>query len=70
MYNGSSFSLLGTNEVMQPTREMAVVGGTGPFRMACGYAIAQAYSIDSTGVAIAGYNVTIVTYDYSERTHG
>ncbi|KAL1563918.1 Disease resistance-responsive family protein [Salvia divinorum] len=70
MYNGSSFSLLSTNEVMHPTREMAVVGGTGLFRMARGYAIARTYSIESTGVAIAGYNVTIITYVYSDHTHG
>lgn len=69
IYNGSSFSLLSINEVMQPAREMAIVGGTGLFRMARGYAIVQTYSIDATGVAIAGYNVTIVTHDYSERVH-
>ncbi|XP_057788612.1 dirigent protein 23-like [Salvia miltiorrhiza] len=69
IYNGSSFSLLSINEVMRPAREMAVVGGTGLFRMARGYAVARTHSIDATGVAIAGYNVTIVTYDYSKRTH-
>ncbi|MCD7460920.1 hypothetical protein HAX54_044772 [Datura stramonium] len=62
IYQGSSFSLLSLNPVMNPVREMAIVGGTGLFRLARGYAIAQTYSANPNGDAIVGYNVTIVTY--------
>ncbi|XP_009610660.1 dirigent protein 23-like [Nicotiana tabacum] len=62
IYQGSSFSLLSLNPAMNPVREMAIVGGTGLFRLARGYAIAQTYSANPNGDAIVGYNVTIVTY--------
>jgi len=62
IYQGSSFSLLSLNPAMNPVREMAIVGGTGLFRLARGYALAQTYSANSNGDAIVGYNVTIVTY--------
>ncbi|KAK1352329.1 hypothetical protein POM88_053593 [Heracleum sosnowskyi] len=63
IYDGSSFSLLSINQAANPVREMAIVGGTGLFRLARGYAIAQTYSMDfSTGDAVVGYNVTITTY--------
>lgn len=62
-YNGSSFSLLSMNSALNPVREMSIVGGTGLFRLARGYAIAQTYSFDpTTGDAIVGYNVTLATY--------
>ncbi|CAI8616799.1 unnamed protein product [Vicia faba] len=60
-YNGSTFALVGKNSVMNPVREMPVVGGTGLFRMARGYAIAKTHWFDMTsGDAIVGYNVTLV----------
>lgn len=62
IYQGSSFSLLSLNSAMNPVREMAIVGGTGLFRLARGYAMAQTYSANPNGDAIVGYNVTIVTY--------
>ncbi|XP_060169331.1 dirigent protein 23-like [Lycium barbarum] len=62
IYQGSSFSLLSLNPAMNPVREMAIVGGTGLFRLARGYAIAQTYSANASGDAIVGYNVTLVTY--------
>ncbi|XP_016470130.1 dirigent protein 23-like [Nicotiana tabacum] len=63
IYQGGSFSLLSINPALNPVREMAVVGGTGLFRLARGYAIVQTYSFDATtGDAIVGYNVTLVTY--------
>ncbi|CAK7329527.1 unnamed protein product [Dovyalis caffra] len=61
IYNGSCISLLGKNPAMNPVREMPIVGGTGLFRLARGYAIAQTYWLDiATGDAIVGYNVTVV----------
>lgn len=63
IYDGSSFSLLSINQAANPVREMAIVGGTGLFRLARGYAIAQTYMLDAaTGDAIVGYNVTVSTY--------
>ncbi|CAK9162075.1 unnamed protein product [Ilex paraguariensis] len=63
IYNGSSFSILGLNPAINPVREMSIVGGTGLFRLARGYAIAQTYWLDpTTGDAIVGYNVTVATY--------
>ncbi|CAK8576767.1 unnamed protein product [Lathyrus sativus] len=60
-YNGSTFALVGKNSAMNPVREMPVVGGTGLFRMARGYAIAKTHLFDlTTGDAIVGYNVTLV----------
>ncbi|KAL5561153.1 hypothetical protein UlMin_030900 [Ulmus minor] len=61
IYKGSSISILGTNAAMNPVREMPVVGGTGIFRFARGYAIAQTFWFDAaTGDAIVGYNVTVI----------
>ena len=60
-YNGSSISLLGNNRAMNPVREMPIVGGTGAFRLARGYAIAQTHWMDlKSGDAIVGYNVTVI----------
>ncbi|XP_021909568.1 dirigent protein 23-like [Carica papaya] len=60
-YNGSSFSVLGRNPVMNEEREMPVVGGTGIFRLARGYCLARTSSIDQI-VAVIGYNVTLIHY--------
>ncbi|WCJ42168.1 Disease resistance-responsive (dirigent-like protein) family protein [Euphorbia peplus] len=60
-YNGSSISLLGKNSALSPVREMPIVGGTGVFRLARGYAVAKTHWMDiTTGDAIVGYNVTLV----------
>ncbi|XP_041010145.1 dirigent protein 23-like [Juglans microcarpa x Juglans regia] len=60
IYNGSCISLLGRNTGLH-LREMPIVGGTGLFRLARGYAIAQTHWFDpTTGDAIVGYNVTVV----------
>ena len=41
--------------------EMPIVGGTGFFWLARGYAIAKTHWFDfTTGYAIVGYNVTVV----------
>lgn len=60
-YDGSSLSLLSINSVMNSPREMAIVGGTGLFRMARGYAVAQTVRAEANGDAIVGYNVTVAT---------
>ncbi|KNA06025.1 hypothetical protein SOVF_184880 [Spinacia oleracea] len=60
VYNGSSVVIFGRNSIMNPVREFPVVGGTGVFRMARGYAVAETYFFNITSRnAIVGYNVTI-----------
>ncbi|CAM0950176.1 unnamed protein product [Alopecurus aequalis] len=58
-YNGSTVAM-GHNSVMDDVHEMAVVGGTGVFRWAHGYAQARTHTFDlKTGDASVEYNVFI-----------
>ncbi|MQM20952.1 hypothetical protein Taro_053982 [Colocasia esculenta] len=60
-YNGSTLAVLGRNSVFSATREMAVVGGTGYFRLARGYAVAKTHTLEvSTGNAVVEYDVYVV----------
>ncbi|KAI3448900.1 hypothetical protein Pfo_005565 [Paulownia fortunei] len=47
-YSGSTLSVLGRNPISNTNRELPVVGGTGVFRLARGYAISNTYSYDTT----------------------
>ncbi|KAI3511022.1 hypothetical protein L1887_18163 [Cichorium endivia] len=62
-FNGSSISVLGRNPVMVDVREMPIVGGSGRFRFATGYALAHTVWFDpKTGDAIVEYNVYVKHY--------
>ncbi|KAK1390569.1 Dirigent protein [Heracleum sosnowskyi] len=62
-YNGSTLSILGQNPVFSDVREMPVVGGSGRFRFARGYAQARTYVADlKTANAIVEYNVYVYHY--------
>ncbi|XP_022744141.1 dirigent protein 22-like [Durio zibethinus] len=62
-YNGSALSILGRNPVFSTVREMPIVGGSGFFRFARGYARAKTHSFDlSTGNAVVEYNVYVFHY--------
>ncbi|XP_027083518.1 dirigent protein 22-like [Coffea eugenioides] len=59
-FNGSSISILGRNHVFDDIREMPIVGGTGLFRFARGYALAHTIWFDiKTGDATVEYNVFV-----------
>uniref|UniRef100_M8C792 Dirigent protein n=1 Tax=Aegilops tauschii TaxID=37682 RepID=M8C792_AEGTA len=60
-YNGSSGAIMGRNSAGSAAiREMPVIGGTGIFRLARGYALATTYAFNiSTGDATVEYNVFI-----------
>ncbi|KAL6568627.1 hypothetical protein OROHE_004311 [Orobanche hederae] len=47
-FAGSSLSLFSRNPVMETRREVAVVGGTGQFKMAEGMATVTSHSMDVT----------------------
>ncbi|XP_039036293.1 dirigent protein 22-like [Hibiscus syriacus] len=60
-YKGSSLALMGRNPVFSDVREMPVIGGSGVFRLARGYAEARTSRYDyDTGNAIVEYNVYVL----------
>ncbi|KAJ4833454.1 hypothetical protein Tsubulata_021971 [Turnera subulata] len=62
-YNGSTLSVLGRNRPLTDMREMPVVGGSGLFRFARGYAQAKTHYFDfKTGDAVVEYNVYVFHY--------
>ncbi|XP_015901353.3 dirigent protein 22-like [Ziziphus jujuba] len=62
-YNGSTLSILGHNAVFSGMREMPIVGGSGLFRFARGYAQARTHEVDlKSGDAVVEYNVYVLHY--------
>ncbi|KAM0052154.1 putative dirigent protein [Helianthus debilis subsp. tardiflorus] len=60
-YNGSTLSVLGRNPVLDAVREMPVIGGSGVFRFARGYALANTVRFNlRNGDAVVRYNATIM----------
>ena len=67
-YNGSTLSMVGKNAVFDKVREMPIVGGSGLFRLARGYALARTHSFDlKSGNAVVQYNVTVLHYSSPPR---
>lgn len=64
-FKGSTLSVLGRNLVLEGVREMPVVGGTGAFRFAKGYAQARTHTSDPTGDAVVKYDVYVSHADSS-----
>ncbi|KAK2440151.1 Disease resistance-responsive (dirigent protein) family protein [Trifolium repens] len=59
-YAGSTLSMFGTNAITKQNRETSIVGGTGVFRFARGFAIANSVnSISTPDHYVVEYNVTI-----------
>ncbi|KAK7832571.1 dirigent protein 3 [Quercus suber] len=62
-YNGSTLSVLGRNTILSTVRELPIVGGSGVFRFARGYAHVKTYTFDTkTGDAVVEYNVYAFHY--------
>ncbi|XP_062167247.1 dirigent protein 22-like [Alnus glutinosa] len=62
-YNGSTLSVLGRNTVLSAVRELPIVGGSGLFRFARGYAHARTHTFDiGSGDAVVEYNVYVFHY--------
>ncbi|WJX36756.1 hypothetical protein P8452_24600 [Trifolium repens] len=60
IYKGSTITMLGRNVIVDEVREMPIVGGTGAFRFARGYALAKTVWYDpASGNAIEEFNVSI-----------
>lgn len=60
-YRGSCLSLLGRNNVLSEVREMPIVGGSGLFRFARGYAQARTHRITPEEATVE-YNVYVYHY--------
>ncbi|BFG33430.1 dirigent protein 22-like [Prunus yedoensis var. nudiflora] len=62
-FNGSTITLLGRNSVFNKVRELPVIGGSGVFRFARGYAEARTHTFDlTTGDATVEYNIYVLHY--------
>jgi len=63
-YNGSTITIMGRNRALgKVSREMPVIGGSGIFRFARGYALVKTHSSDpKTMQATVEYNVYVLHY--------
>ncbi|KAK1394889.1 Dirigent protein [Heracleum sosnowskyi] len=62
-YNGSTLSVLGRNPFSKKYREMAIIGGSGVFRLARGIITTQTSLFNPTsGDVISEYNVVVIHY--------
>ncbi|KAL5707717.1 hypothetical protein ACHQM5_018583 [Ranunculus cassubicifolius] len=62
-YNGSTISILGRNPVMNAVREMPIIGGSGLFRFARGYAELRTEMFNmATGDATVEYTLYVMHY--------
>lgn len=63
-YNGSTIALMGRNSILNKVRELSVIGGSGLFRFARGYALAttQSYNASKNDDAVVEYNIYVLHY--------
>ncbi|XP_073013306.1 dirigent protein 23-like [Typha latifolia] len=59
-YNGSTLTVLGRDRILDPVRELPVVGGTGAFRMTRGYVLLKTNWLNqTTGDAVVEMDVHV-----------
>ena len=62
-FKGSTLSLLGRDAFFLEVREMPIVGGSGAFRFARGYALEKSYMFNTTSFdSIMEHNVYVLHY--------
>lgn len=61
-FNGSSFNVLSRNPISEAVRELAIVGGTGAFRLAKGFTMIKTVEFSSANGVTVEFNVTIIHY--------
>ncbi|XP_004296168.1 PREDICTED: dirigent protein 19-like [Fragaria vesca subsp. vesca] len=63
-YNGSTITLMGINSIFNKVRELSVIGGSGLFRFARGYALVttQSFNASKSEDAIVEYNIYVLHY--------
>nr|ABD52128.1 dirigent-like protein pDIR17 [Picea sitchensis] len=62
-YNGSTLTMVGNDVIFNKVRELPIVGGSGVFRLARGYALLQTITAASSpGNATVEHNVTVYHY--------
>ncbi|KAK7390289.1 hypothetical protein VNO78_25591 [Psophocarpus tetragonolobus] len=62
-YSGSSITIMGRDVIEDEVREMPVIGGSGVFRFARGYAVASTHSFDHNSMeATVEYNIYVYHY--------
>ncbi|XP_047954013.1 dirigent protein 21-like [Salvia hispanica] len=64
-FNRSTLGVAAHITVMDRSREVPVIGGTGAFRLARGYCLSSIYSSDfATGYSILEYTIYVVTHSH------
>uniref|UniRef100_A0A7N0SYE4 Dirigent protein n=1 Tax=Kalanchoe fedtschenkoi TaxID=63787 RepID=A0A7N0SYE4_KALFE len=62
-YNGSTIEIRGANRLLQASREVSIVSGTGRFRLARGWASIESASLDfPKSNAVLRWNLTVFHY--------
>ncbi|BBG96482.1 Disease resistance-responsive dirigent-like family protein [Prunus dulcis] len=69
-YKGSTISILGRNPMLNDVREMPIIGRTGLFRFARGYALAHTVRFNPTGDANVEYNAMTSTFSSTTSYSG
>ncbi|KAI5008678.1 hypothetical protein ZWY2020_009726 [Hordeum vulgare] len=64
-YSGSTFTVVGRDNMVKPLRELSVVGGTGRFRMATGYVLWRTASWQQRKNAVLDLDVFIHVHAYA-----